>query len=175
MRNLLWFDVRKTIISIIGDTHHIEKNECGKKPCEHTHTTGEVPVRLQHLEKAPRRCNGRKSQKKWWQKVTTSSSPHITGTSWEGRTPSHLISQPAAPAQPFPQTEAPYPPQHISYSSGWLEGRRKGKQIIYLCGNGWKLGCWWLAHCNVHGSTNIKLTWNLYDAINQCHLDKSKS
>lgn len=34
------------------------------------------------------------------------------------------------PCLAFSPTEAPYSPQRIGHSRGWLEGRREGKQII---------------------------------------------
>ena len=141
MRNLLWFDVRKTIISIIGDTHHIEKNECGKKPCEHTHYWWSA---------CEASAFGKGSQKMQWQKVTTSSSACITGTCWEGWTPSHPISQPAAPAQPFPQQKPPtLRSTSVTPGAGW----RAEERVSRL------LPLWWWMETRLLVTGTLQCTW----------------
>ena len=55
--------------------------------------------------------------------------------------------------------------------SGW-EVSKKGKGA-HMCGDWWKLDFWRRTQCSLYRSRNIMMyTWNLYNVINQCDLNK---
>lgn len=79
-----------------------------------------------------------------------------------GRVDSFPPHQPACCPRPaFSPIEAPYPPQHISYSRGWLEGRRRVSRLLPL---------WWWMETRLLVTGTLQCTWKYKYKVHMKHM-----